>query len=144
MKRILILLALAGSAVAQENLTPGKAFELGRKYTAALYANDTVTLWPPMTQRMQESMGSEEKLGEFNEKARAQLGKETKLIKEVVLPNREYLIYTRLTEFEKVPVKIVVQFTFDAGGKIAGFFVTPEANPAESKFLDYKDKTTFT
>jgi len=138
-----LITALAGFA--QERLTPEKAMELGRKYTAALYANDTATLWPVMTDRMKQDAGSQEKLGEFNGMARMQLGSETKLLKEVVLPdNLGYLKYTRLAEFDQVPFNIIVQFTFDPAWKIAGFFVTRDTSPAGSQFLDYKDKTTLT
>src|SRR5256885_402926 len=94
-----ITASVAGFA---QNLTPARALELGRKYTAALYANDAATLWSPMTDRMRESMKDQATLAEFNDRARAQLGKEVKVIKEVVLPNQEYLIYTRLAEFDKV------------------------------------------
>jgi Peptidase family M23 len=130
---------------AQEKLTPAKALELGRKYTAALYANDTATLWPTMTTRMQEDMGSQEQLGEFNDRARRQTGHETKVLREVVLPNNlQYLNYTRLAEFDQVPFHVIVQFTFDSSGKIAGFFVTRDTAPAGSRYLEYKDKAVFT
>src|SRR5947209_3557834 len=93
---VCMLTSLTGFA--QQKLTYAKALELGRKYTAALYANDTATLWPTMTERMKDDMGSQEKLDEFNDKARKQLGHETKLLREVVLPNnQQFLIYTRLS-----------------------------------------------
>jgi len=137
-----VIFFFVASAFAQEVLIPARAMELGRRYTAALYANDTSILWPVMTDRMKEDMGSPEKLGEFNDKARKQLGRETKLLREVVLPNnQQYLVYTRLAQFEQVPFNIIVQFTFDSAGRIAGFFVTRDAAPAGSQFLDYKDKT---
>lgn len=138
------MVLIASAAFAQESLTPAKAMELGRKYTDALYANDTATLWPVMTERMKESMKNEASLSEFNGRAHNQLGKEVRMIKEVVLPNGEYLIYTRLAEFDRVQPRIVVQFTFGSKGEIAGFFVTAEQNAATTRFLDYKDKTLFT
>jgi hypothetical protein len=129
---------------AQEKLSYAKVLELGRKYTAALYANDTTALWPVMTERMKNDMGSQGKLGEFNDKARKQLGHETKKLREVVLPNNQrYLVYTRLSEFDQVPFNIIVQFTFDSEGRIAGFFVTRDTAPAGSQFLSYTDKTSF-
>ena len=118
--------------------------DLGRKYTAALYANDTASLWPVMTDRMKDSLKDEASLKEFNERARNQLGKEVRMIKEVALPSGEYLIYTRLAEFDKVLPHIVVQFTFDAKSQIAGFFVTAEQNAAATQYLNYKDKTSLT
>ena len=141
---LLLLPLLFASAFAQQPLTSAKAMELGRKYTTALYANDTVTLWPAMTDTMKESMQDEATLSDFNGRAKRQIGNEVKLIKEVVLPNQDYLIYTRLAEFDKVQPRIIVQFTFDAAGKVAGFFVTAEQNAAQTKYLDYKDKTAFT
>ena len=138
---VCLMTPIAGFA--QDRLTYASAMELGRKYTTALYANDTATLWPNLTTRMQQELKDEASLAAFNDKARRQLGKEAKMIKEVVLPNQDYLIYTRLTEFDKVQSRIVVQFTFDQQGEIAGFFVTAEQNAAETKFRDYKDKTVF-
>ncbi len=147
MRSLLIAGLCLGTSIAgfaQNTLSYAKAKELGRKYTSALYANDTAILWPNMTARMQESLKDQASLAAFDDKAKQQLGREIKLIKEVVLPNQDYIIYTRLTEFDKVQPRIVVQFTFDQNAKIAGFFVTAEQNAAESKFLDYKDKTAFT
>jgi murein DD-endopeptidase MepM/ murein hydrolase activator NlpD len=147
MKHLLILATciLASTACfAQEELSPAKAMELGRKYTAALYTDDTATLWPAMTPEMKDAMQDEATLRDTNRKIMAQLGKETKLIKEVGLPNQQYLMYTRLVEMANIPVKAVVKITFARDAKIAGFFITPESNPAESTHLDYKDKAIFT
>jgi hypothetical protein len=117
--------------------------ELGRKYTAALNANNTGLLWSVMSTQMKASMGSEAKLSEFNLRARSELGKETKVFNERVMPDVQYLKYTRLAEYDAVPVKIVVTFTFNSNREIVGFFVTPEKIPAGSKYRDYKDKTNF-
>jgi hypothetical protein len=138
-----ILLAMHAFAAEKPALTTAEAMELGRKYTAALNANNTALLWSVMSTQMKASMGSEAKLSEFNIQARAQLGKETKVFNERVMPNMQYLMYTRLAEYDAVPVKVVVTFTFTANREIAGFFVTPEKKPAESKYLAYKDKTAF-
>jgi hypothetical protein len=96
-----------------------------------------------MSAQMKTSMTSEAKLSEFNTRARRQLGNEIAVFNERVMPNMQYLMYTRLADYDAVPVKIVVTFTFTADRQIAGFFVTPEKNPAESKYLEYKDKTAF-
>jgi murein DD-endopeptidase MepM/ murein hydrolase activator NlpD len=142
--RILVaLIIFAASAFAQPPLAPARVMELGRKYTSALYANDTALLWSVMTDRMKDSLKDEPSLKEFNDRARAQLGKEVRVIREVALPSGEYLIYTRLAEFDKVQPHIVVQFTFGSKGEVAGFFVTAEQNAAATQYLDYKDKTAF-
>jgi hypothetical protein len=138
-----ILLPMTTFATEKSALTTAEAMDLGRKYTAALDANDIALLWSAMSTQMKASMGSEAKLSEFNLRARAQLGKETRVFNERVMPNLQYLMYTRLAAYDAVPVKIVVTFTFTANHEIAGFFVTPEKDPAKSKYLDYKDKTAF-
>lgn len=48
--------------------------------------------------------------------------------------------YRRVARFEKVPMPVVVQFSFDAEGRIGGFFVQPVPEPAPSEHEDHETK----
>lgn len=145
MKKIAVLLIfLAGSVffhgqAAAPFLTQQQALELGRKYVAQFYNRDVEEIWRHMSTDMRHALGSEAALLEISAKLRKDLGKETGILNERVLPSLQYKVYTRLVSFESVP-RMVVQFTFAPDGEISGFFFTPSRQAADTKFLDYKPK----
>jgi murein DD-endopeptidase MepM/ murein hydrolase activator NlpD len=138
-----ILLAMHAFAAEKPALTTAEAMSLGRKYTAALSANDAVTLWSAMTTKMKTSMVSEENLKLIIAGIHRTTGTEMKVVNERVMPHMQHLMYTRLSKYETGSVKGVLNFWFGRNGQIESMFVIPEKNPAESKYPDYKDKSNF-
>ncbi len=124
-------------------MTQQQALELGRKYVTQFYNNEVTEIWSHMSPDMRHALGSEASLREISAKLQKDLGKETGVLNERVLPSLKFKIYTRLVSFTTVP-EMVVQFTFAPDGEIAGFFFTPSRKPAETKFLDYKPKVVLT
>lgn len=115
--------------------------ETGRQYTSWFYAGETAQLWERFTPEMKRAIGTAEGLGQFREQVRSQGGEETQVISEKVTPSPPFQIYSRTVRMSKAPVPIVVQWTLDASGNVAGFFIRPVQEPAPSKHLDYQTKT---
>jgi hypothetical protein len=139
---ILAVMGLANTVVAQA-YSSDTAMTKARKYIAEFYKGQTDELWKDMTPEMQAALKTQADFTNFSGQAKSQLGQETSIENERVMPGPHFQIYTRLVHFSQVPMPIEVSMTFDDQGKVAGFFIRPEANPAESKYLDYKDKTSF-
>jgi hypothetical protein len=114
-----------------------------KKYIAQFYKSETAELWKDMTPEMQAALKTQADLTNFSAQVKSQLGQEATIDNERVMPGPHAQIYTRLTHFAQVPMPIEVLMSFDDEGRVAGFFIRPEKNSAESKYLDYKDKTTF-
>ncbi len=139
-----ILLALGASAQApQPESEPGSdpaALEPGRAATERFFAGETAALWSAMNEEMRSALGSEQALAAFRTQVGAQLGEEREILSEDVSDAGGYATYRRMARFEKVEAPVVVQFSFDAAGKIAGFFVRPVPEPAPSEHEDYRTK----
>ena len=132
------------AASTADPMPPEKALGLCQKYAADYLAGNLAALWPKMSIKMHDALKSEtEAKARFNA-AMDQIGRETRVENERVLPllATDNMIYTRLAEFEKVPVKLVTTIVVDPGGTITGLSIRPTSNPAESKYLDYKPKAT--
>lgn len=141
-----ILLSLGASAQApQPEPEPGaasepSALEPGRAATERFFAGETAALWDTMNEEMRAALGSEQALAGFRTQVGAQLGDARELLSEDVSDAGGYTTYRRMARFEKVEVPVVVQFSFDPAGKIAGFFVRPVPEPAPSDHEDYRTK----
>lgn len=154
MKRFLAVLMLLSSSIAwsqappaaADPMPPDKALVLGRQYATQYVAGDMARLWPKMSAKMHEVLKSTDEFQKSFDTAMQQIGHETKVENERVLPllATDNMIYTRLAEFEKIPVKLVTTIVVDPAGTITGLSIRPIANPAESKYLDYKPKATLT
>jgi len=82
------------------------------------------------------------KFAGVRETIRSQLGAKQYVINEAESRLAPYTIYDQLIEVEKITQPIVVRWTLDSVGGIAGFFVRPSpVSEASSAFLDYKTKT---
>ena len=147
MKSLRASLFSAALVFAQTNgpgpMAPDKALQLCKEYVGHYLAGDVSYLWPKMTPEMQTALKSEADTSAALGAAFAQVGHESRLENERVVPalSTNLTIYTRLAEFDKVPVKLVTTMVIDSSGKIAGMSLRPVTNPAESKYLDYKPKT---
>ena len=97
----------------------------GRELTALFYKGETGQIWSRMTPEMQNMLGSEEKLAAFRQQVDGQLGAETKVIDETTTASAPYQIYLRTASFSKFGKPVAIQWTLDANGQVAGFFVKP-------------------
>jgi hypothetical protein len=140
---ILLLTALAGAGFGQVFATDS-AMTQARTFISEFYNGKTDDLWKNMTADMQAALKTQTDFVNFSAQVKAQIGQETSIENERVMPGPHAQVYTRLAHFSQAPMRVVVLMSFDDQGKIGGFFIRPEQNPAESKYLSYTDKTIFT
>lgn len=123
-------------------LPPAKALATGQQYATMFFANDSKGLWEKMAPVMKDALKSPEDWAKFDAAAVQQIGKVGAMTNERVMPNIHDMVFTRLFASEALPVKLEMTISIQPDGLIDGFFLRPEQNPAESKYLDYKTKTT--
>ena len=137
-RRLAVVAALtlaAGGAIAEEALT------LGRALSEDFRAGRLQALWERMTPQMREALGSAEALGAVRSAVETQFGPEETLLSEEEGKAQGYRLYLRIADHAKEGAPLVTQFAFDGEDRIAGFFVRPQQQAAESRFLDYRTKT---
>ncbi|HZS60651.1 MAG TPA: M23 family metallopeptidase [Gemmatimonadaceae bacterium] len=112
----------------------------GRRYTDLFWNDQLSTIFARFTPEMRAAMDSAKFWG-VREQIRAQLGAKQYLITEAQSSRPPYTIYDQLIEVEKITQPIVVRWTLDSAGGVAGFFIRPSpVSEATSAFLDYKTK----
>ncbi len=130
--------AKASSGVFDSTAALAKAHELN----GALRLNDAARLWAEFDETMRGAVGGDpEKFAAVMSQIRLQTGPVQDCVKEEVGVQGGSLVYLGTCRFEKSEVPLVVLYAFDAKGKVAGFFVKPEARAHPSKFLEYDLKT---
>lgn len=121
-----------------------KAFPLAKDSADKMLDGRGSLLWDIMTSDMQKALGNDRaKWGETAGGIAQQIGRVTEALNERMLPVLQMQLYTRLIRADRIPVPLVVTVTIMPDGKIGGLLATPAGNPAESKFLDYKDKNSY-
>jgi murein DD-endopeptidase MepM/ murein hydrolase activator NlpD len=114
----------------------------GRRYTDLFWDGQLSTVEAHFTADMRAAMDSA-KLAGVRGQIRAQLGAKQYVITEAESKRAPYTIYDQMMEVEKITQPVVVRWTFDSVGGIAGFFIRPSpVAEAASAFLDYQTKTS--
>ncbi len=113
----------------------------GRDYTGRFQSGDIDPLWQRMTQEMRQALGVPDALSRLRESVEAGFGPEEAVLSETAERQAGYRIYLRLARHANNPAPLVTQWTLDEAGGIAGFFIRPAQQPAESRFLNYETKT---
>ena len=134
-----------GGGAAYLGLTPDRAVELGGEDIQRFYDGDAVALWTQMSAAMQGAVQSQDVLKKFTEHMATNFGKEEQVIHqdaEWVPPG--YVMYRRIVKYSKAPDIMVVTFTFSGSGTIEEFHIREEAKAADSKYVDYHDRTKLT
>src|SRR5579862_4793597 len=113
----------------------------GRRYTDLFWNDHLSVVFSHFTPEMRAAMDSAKFAG-VREQMRAQLGTAQYVITEAESKRPPYTIYDQMIEVEKITQPIVIRWTFDSVGGIAGFFIRPSpVSEATSAFLDYQTKT---
>ncbi len=141
MHRTLLVLALLASNAAVSDTPVPTWTENGQTMTRMFYGDMITELWLAMNEEMRSALGSEFRLQQFRDQVGASLGAETSVISERVTEFSGYMVYVRVARFEHSPTPIVVTFSFDPGGKIGGFSIQPQREPADSPYLEYETKS---
>jgi Peptidase family M23 len=154
---VAVMLVVAGCAGAQQmppgsemhgggaafmTITPERAIELGGEDIQRFYNGDDVALWTQMSSPMQGAVQSQDVLKAFTEHMAKYFGKETKVLHQSAVPVPPAAMrYHRIVMYEKSADPMVISFTFSGSGTIEEFHITEEPKPADSKYLNYRDKT---
>lgn len=114
-----------GQPTANASRPEAGILEQGRELTRQFYERELDALWERMTAQMIEAMGRKEELAKFRGHVGEQFGDETQVLDEKVISHAPFQVYVRWASYSKIGVPVVVQWTLDSEGKIAGFFVRP-------------------
>jgi len=130
-----VIVFAGGSMAAEDTMT------LGRTLSVDFREGRMQTLWDRMTPQMREALGRIEALEDVRAAVAEQFGAERTLLSEEEGEAQGHRLYLRTAQHEKGAAPLVTRFAFDADGRIAGFFVRPRQQAAESRFFDYRTKT---
>lgn len=114
--------------------------EAGRARTQLFHEGSFDRLWQEMTDEMRQALGSSEALGELHGAVFSRLGPERTVLSETAETMAGHRVYLRTAQHAADTPPLLTQWTFDAEGRIAGFFVRPAQEPAQSRFLDYRTR----
>lgn len=136
----LVILILVGSA------SPGQSGALdplrqARTFTHWFYAGEIGRLWEHLSPGMRHTVGSQEQLRVYWEQTTGQLGRQTTVVDERVIPWVGQSLYVRTAAFQRYPLYINLEWIFDGQGLISSLNLrrTPPALP--SRYLSYQTKT---
>lgn len=131
-----------GGGAAYLGLTPERAVELGNEDIQRFYDGDNVGLWTQMSAAMQAAVQNQDVLKNFTEHMAKNFGTETQVIhQDAVLAPPAGMKYTRIVKYSKTDEPMVITFTFSGSGTIEEFHIKELPKSADSKYLDYHDKT---
>lgn len=135
------LLPLLATALAASVSLPAMAqdaLEMGRERSDAFIAGDLEPIWEDMTTQMQEGLGSLDEFTAFHEQVTSDLGEEEEVLDERASTEGEFEVYLRTAQWSQFEGPVLMQWAFDTENRIAGFFVQPEPQAADSAHLDYQ------
>ncbi|MBB4636345.1 M23 family metallopeptidase [Longimicrobium terrae] len=116
--------------------------QTGRKYTRMLYASHMDSLYARLAPQMRERVGTAEQFAAFRTQMGGQIGDETEVVAEEMVPGPpQAFVYRRTARFSRVQVPVEIIFATDSAGLIHGFSVQPRREAAPSRFMDYQTKT---
>jgi murein DD-endopeptidase MepM/ murein hydrolase activator NlpD len=123
-------------------LTPERAVELGGEDIQRLYDGDETGLWTQMSAPMQAAVQNQNVLKNFSDHMAKYFGTEAQVIhQDAVFVPPAGMLYTRIVRYSKTVELMVVTFTFTGSGTIEEFHIKAVPQAADSKYLDYRDKT---
>jgi hypothetical protein len=131
-----------GGGAAYLSLTPERAMELGGEDIQRFYDGDNVALWTQMSAAMRGAVQNQDVLKNFTEHMAKYFGPEEKVLhQDAVFVPPAGVEYTRIVKYTKSDELMVVTFTFSGSGTIEEFHIKELPKAADSKYLDYHDKT---
>lgn len=127
------------SGPASEAPVDAALVEEGRALTRQLIAGDTDAVWQRLSPPMRDALGDRAQLDQFAATVSRQLGEESEVVEESTDTAAGARTYRRVSRFALSPMPVVTQWTLDGDGRVAGFFVRPQAatEPAPSAHLNY-------
>lgn len=118
------LVMTPGVVLAQE--TDSATLERGRELTRMFYEEELDTIAADFTEQMSAALGGVAGLRTARQQITTQLGEETEVLAERTQMAGEHRVYYRSARFSAFAGRVGLQWTLDADGKVAGFFIRPE------------------
>src|SRR5437867_4389260 len=148
MRKVLFLAAglallIVPPAMAAEPSAPfdsAAAMAKARELHAAVRISDASRLWAEFNDAMRSAMGSREKFETVLKSIAQHTGPLTSCVRETLEPQDHLWVYRASCLFEKAPVPLVLEISFDGTGKVAGLWIKPQATVYPSARLDYQAK----
>lgn len=119
------LAAAAGLACAAETVPDTSPMALGQTYTDWFYSGRVGELWGRFTPELQGAFGAEDSLRLYRERTVGELGRETSAPREAVSDAGRVRVYARISEFERAPDPMLLEWAIDSAGAISGFVLRP-------------------
>ena len=132
---LLLVVALPTASRADE-----ATLAAGREHTSRFQNGDLDALWDAMTGEMRQALGSREAFSRLREAVEGGFGREEAVLSETAERQSGYRIYLRVARHAGNLAPLLTQWTYDSDDAIAGFFVRPAQQPAQSRFLDYETR----
>lgn len=131
-----------GGGAAYLMLRPERAVELGGEDIQRFYDGDEVALWTQMSAAMRGAVENQDVLKNFTDHMAKNFGTETQVIhQDAVFVPPAGMQYIRIVKYAKTDELMVVTFTFTGSGTIEEFHIREMPKAADSKYLEYHDKT---
>ena len=99
------------------------------------------TLFATFSEGMKKNAGGEAKFAAYAKKLEDQVGKESKMLEEVMSPGMlaPTTEYSRLSQYSKANVKIISTFILDERGQVQAFLFGPQPSIPEGRYAGYQD-----
>lgn len=120
-------LALAAATLACAGDAPADTspMALGQTYTDWFYSGRVDELWGRFTPELRSAFGTQDSLRVYRERTVGELGRETGAPREAVSETGETQVYARVSDFERAPDPMLLEWAIDSIGAISGFVLRP-------------------
>ncbi len=117
------------------------ALAKARELHTAVRISDASQLWSEFNDAMRSAMGDRDKFETVLKGIAQRTGPLTSCVRETMESHDRLWTYRAYCLFEKAPVPLVLEISFDGAGKIAGLWIKPPQKAYPTTRLDYQAKT---
>ena len=123
-------------------LADGEASVLasGRHLAEAFLHDDISAIWRQLDPEFRRKLGRPETLSKLENEVARTYGSEIRIEVETTDTRGDLRVYTRRSRWSRTDALLAMQWTFDAGGQVSGFFVRVVPELAPTRFQDYETK----
>jgi hypothetical protein len=118
------------------------ATDRGRQVFQMFNHSDGAQMWALLVEGLKKRTKTEANYTSYNKKLREKMGPETQMLEENIVP---YIfapdtVYSRLSNFQNVPVPVMTMITINQRGQIDAMSIQPVPTVAEGKYAGYTSK----
>jgi hypothetical protein len=124
-RALALTFAAALTACAGDAPPDASPMVLGQTYTDWFYSGQVDELWGRFTPELQSAFGGRDSLRVYRERTVGELGPETGAPREAVSDAGTTQVYARISDFERAPDPMLLEWAIDSAGAISGFVLRP-------------------